>query len=64
MDKHGEIKYKCSICAEILPTRMAHSKHILRKHDIHEDISDYRIEIRPEMTKKDTKKIIPNRKKR
>ena len=61
MDLHNDIKYKCTICSTICSTRKSHTHHVNRKHDIHEDIGDYRIEIQPKITEKDMNEMFPER---
>jgi len=61
MDQHNDIKYKCTICSYICQTRHAHESHIIKKHNIHEDTGDYRIEIKPNITEKDMIEMFPDR---
>ena len=63
LDIHNETKYKCTICSTVCGTRMAHKQHVTSHHDIHEEISKYRVAIQPEVTEKDMKNTFPNRKK-
>ena len=64
MDRHNDIKYKCTICSAICPTRAAHMEHVSHKHGIHEDMADYRIEIKPKITEKDMAEVFPDRNKK
>ena len=40
----------------------AHNQHVSKKHNIHKDIGDYRIEIKPKITEKDMNEMFPDRK--
>ena len=64
LDTHNDIKYKCTLCPKICPTRDAHNQHVSKKHNIHKDIGDYRIEIKPKITEKDMIEMFPDRNKK
>ena len=61
MDIHNQIKYKCTVCSAILDTSVAHGNHVSEHHDIHENKSEYRIAVQPEVTEEDMNETFPNR---
>ena len=64
LDTHSDIKYKCTLCSIICTTRYAHKEHVTHKPDIHEEIGDYRIEIKPKITEKHMVEMFPDRKRK
>ena len=63
LEIHDETKYKCTICSTVCPTRLAHNFHVSTHHDIHEEMSKYRVAVQPKVTEKDMNEMFPNRKK-
>ena len=61
MDIHSGTKYKCTFCSTICQTKQMFYGHASKHHNIHEEVSKYRVTIEPEVTEKDMKEMFPNR---